>query len=68
MRYSLDLHIPTCNLTLYQKGAFFFGIKLFNHLPQTMKRLSVDIKVFKSALLRFLKQHYFYSVEEYFQL
>jgi hypothetical protein len=67
-RYNLDLHLPTCNLTLYHKGAYFSGIKLFNHLPQTLKHLSVDIKVFKPALLRFLKQHYFYPVEEYFQL
>jgi len=67
-RYNSDLHLPTCNLTLFQKGAYFSGIKLFNHLPQTLKCLSVDIKAFKLALLRFLKQHYFYSVEEYFQL
>ena len=67
-RFNLDLHLPTCNLTLYQKGAYFSGIKLFNHLPQSLKHLSNDIKVFKPALLRFLKQHSFYSVEEYFQL
>jgi len=67
-RYNSDLHLPTCNLTLYQRGVYFSGIKLFNHLPQTLKCLSVDIKAFKLALLRFLKQHYFYSVEEYLQL
>jgi hypothetical protein len=67
-RHNSDLHLPTCNLTLYQKGAYFSGIKLFNHLPQTLKGLSADIKVFKPALRRFLKQHCFYSVEEYFQL
>jgi hypothetical protein len=67
-RFNLDLQLPTCNLTLYQKGAYFSGIKLFNHLPQTLKRLSIDIKVFKPALWRFLKQHYFYSVDKYFQL
>jgi hypothetical protein len=67
-RFNLDLHLPTCNLTLYQKGAFFSGIKLFSHLPQTLKRLSIDIKAFKPALQRFLIQHSFYSVDEYFQL
>jgi hypothetical protein len=67
-RYNSDLHLPTCNLTLYRKGAYFSGIKLSNHLPQILKCLSVDIKVFKSALLRFLNQHYFYSVEGYLQL
>ena len=56
-RYNSNLHLPTCNLTLYQKGAYFSGIKLFNHLPQTLKRLSNDIKAFKPALVRFLKLH-----------
>jgi hypothetical protein len=37
-------------------------------LPQNLKGLSADRKVFKPALLRFLKEYYFYSVEEYFQL
>ena len=68
MRYNSDLHLPTWNLTLYQRGVYFSGIKMFNHLPQTLKCLSVDIKAFKLALLRFLKQHYFYSVEEHLQL
>jgi len=68
MRYNSHLQFPTCNLTLYQRGVYFSGIKLFNHLPQTMKCLSVDIKAFKLALLRFLRQQYFYSVEEYLQL
>jgi hypothetical protein len=63
MRYNSDLHRPTWNLTL---NFYFSGIKLFNHLPQKLKGLSADIKVFKPALLRFLKEYYFYSVEEYF--
>jgi hypothetical protein len=54
MRHNLDLHLPTCNLTLYQKGAYFSGIRLFNHLPQTLKYLSGDIKVFKPALVFFM--------------
>jgi len=62
-RFNLDLHLPICNLTLYQKGAYFSGIILFNHLPLSLKRLSNDIKVFKPALQRFLKQHS-YSIEE----
>ena len=67
-RFNLDLHLPTCNLTLYQKGVYYSGIKLFNHLPQTLKRLSNDIRAFKPALIKFLKHHSFYTVEDYFQL
>jgi hypothetical protein len=62
-RHNLHLHHPTCNLTLYQKEAYFSEIKLFNYQLHLLKYLSGDIKVFKPALLRFLKQHYFYSVD-----
>ena len=29
-RSNINLHLPVCNLTLFQKGAYFSGIKLFN--------------------------------------
>jgi hypothetical protein len=62
-----NLHLPVCNLTLFQKAAYCSGIKLFNHLPQKIKSLSNVIKLFKPALKRFLNLHSFYSVEEYFE-
>jgi len=31
-RSNLNLHLPVSNLTLFQKGTYFSGIKLFNHL------------------------------------
>jgi len=27
-RYNSDLHLPTANLTVFQKGVFYFGIKM----------------------------------------
>jgi hypothetical protein len=66
-RSNINLHPLVCNLTIFQKGAYSSGIKLFNHLPLKVKSLSNDIKLFKSALKRFLKLHSFYSVEEYFE-
>jgi hypothetical protein len=65
--FNINLHLPVCNLALFQKGAYFSGIKLFNHLPLQIKRLSNNIKLFKSALKKFLTLHSFYSVEEYFE-
>jgi hypothetical protein len=62
---NINLHPPICNLTLFQKGAQYSGIKLFNHLPPSIKNLSNEIKLFKPALKRFLLLHLFYSVEEY---
>ena len=35
-RFSSDLHTPTVNLT-FQKGPFYFGIKVFNYLPTSIK-------------------------------
>ena len=36
-RSNINLHPPVCNLTIFQKGAYFSDIKLFNHLPQKQK-------------------------------
>jgi hypothetical protein len=66
-RSNTNLHLPICNLTAFQKGAYYSGIKLFNHLPQKIKNLSNEIKLFKPTLKRFLNLHTFYSVEEYFE-
>ena len=31
-RYDSDLHLPIENLTIFQRGAYYFGIRIFNHL------------------------------------
>jgi hypothetical protein len=37
-------------LTKFNKGAFILGIKVFNHLPQTIKMMATVESRFKSAL------------------
>jgi hypothetical protein len=64
-RFSSDLHTPTANLTTFQKGPFYFGIKVFNHLPTSIKKTSHDINQFRSVLKSILLINSFYS-EEYF--
>ena len=64
-RYSSHLHIPTVHLTKYQKGVYYSGIRVFNHLPQNIKNLSWDVKKFKSAVNKFLLVGSFYTLEEY---
>ena len=39
-RQKNDLHLPHVSLTIYQKGVFLFGIKVFNALPMTIKDIS----------------------------
>jgi hypothetical protein len=53
-------------LTTSQKGTYYFGIKVFNNLPPSIKTPSHDTKGFRSALKRFLLLNSFYYLEEYF--
>jgi hypothetical protein len=42
--------IVQSHLSVYQKGAHYTGIKVFNRLPVPIKQLSHDTKQFKMAL------------------
>jgi len=64
-RQTFDLYIPTANLTMYQKGVYYSGIKIYNHLPTAIKDLSDDKNTFKVALKKYLLHNSFYSLEEY---
>jgi hypothetical protein len=66
-RYRYNLHVPNTNLSKYQKGVYYTGIKLFNNLPPTIKSLNDDIQgnKFKPAQKGYLISHSFYSVEEF---
>ena len=39
-RQTFDLYVPTANLTIYQEGVCYSGIKIYNHLPTAIKDLS----------------------------
>jgi len=65
-RFSSDLHTPTAHLTPFQKGPFYYGIKVFNHLPTSIKNTSQDTNQFRSVLKSFLLINSLYSLEEYF--
>ena len=64
-RQTFDLYVPTADLTVYQKGVYYSGTKIYNHLPTSIKDLSDDNK-FKLAVKRYLLHNSFYSLEEYF--
>ena len=67
-RFSSDLHTLTANLITFQKGPFYFGIKVFNHLPTGIKNTSRNIKQFRSVLKSFHLINSFYLLKEYFTL
>jgi hypothetical protein len=64
-RQKYNYHLPSSNLSLFQKEVYFTGIKMFNNLPQSIKNLSNGTKQFKSALKNYLHAHSFYSIDEY---
>jgi hypothetical protein len=67
-RQKYNYHLPSSNLSLYEKWVYFTGIKVFNNLPQSMKNLSNDNKQFKPALKNYLHAQSFYSIDEYFSV
>ena len=62
-----NFYHPLADLTVYQKGAHYMGIKIFNNLLPYIKGMSNKIKKFENCLKQFLHVHSFYSLEEYFQ-
>jgi hypothetical protein len=46
-RSANKLHVPAANITKYKKGACYMGTKIFNHLPNHIKGLVNEKKVFK---------------------
>ena len=64
-RYNSDLDLPTANLTIFQKGVFHSGIKMYSNLSQSLKELSHDVRQFRLALKIILLKNAFYSLEEY---
>jgi len=65
-RQTFDLYTPAANFTIYHKGAYYQGIKIYNHLPKTIKDLSGEKNNFKLALKTYLLHNSLYSLKEYF--
>jgi len=63
-----NLYLPQANLTIYQKGAYYSEIKIFNNLPLEIKNIGGNKKMFKIALKKFLYTYSFYTREEYLSL
>jgi hypothetical protein len=67
-RQNANFHHPSVNVTKYQKGVYYLGIKLFNMFPSYIKAKSDNPKKFKVALQKFLFENSFFSLDEYFEL
>jgi hypothetical protein len=60
-RQHTNFHHPTSNLTKYQKGIYYSGVRVYNNLPPHIKDIADDPKNFELQLKRFLCLHSFYS-------
>ena len=45
-----NLYFPQANLTIYQKGAYYSGITIFNNLPLEIKNVAGNKKKIKIAV------------------
>jgi hypothetical protein len=54
-----DLRLPQVYLAIYQKGAYYSGIKIFNSFPKPIKDISSKPEKFKIALKHYLLTHSF---------
>jgi hypothetical protein len=63
-RRRLDLHVHFCNTDLFWKSVINREIRLYNKVPDYIKKLEKD-KTFKREFRTFLLQRAFYSVDEY---
>jgi len=52
--HKLDLHVPSVNLTKFQKGVYYSVITLFNFLPLGIKTVAHNTNKFKHELKKFL--------------
>jgi hypothetical protein len=66
-RQHTNLHQPTLNLTGYQQGIYYSGVRVYNNLPSHIKQLLDDPKNFELQLKKFLYLDSFCSLQEYFQ-
>jgi len=61
-----NLYLPQANLAIFQKEAYYLGIKIFNNLPLEIKTVAGNLKKFKIALKQFLYTYSYYTLEKYF--
>jgi len=55
-RHTSNLHLPRAHLSIYQKGIYYPGIKIFNSLPRDIKTYVDNSRSFKEAEKKFCTQ------------
>lgn len=63
-RNTTNFAMPIHHLTLYEKKPCYAGARLFNLLPEQLKRIHQE-RNFKKHLTKWLLEHSFYTLEEF---
>jgi hypothetical protein len=45
----MDIHKTQANLSVYQKGAYYSGVKIFNKFPSDIKNVNGNITKFETT-------------------
>jgi hypothetical protein len=61
------VYTPQANLSVYQKGAYYSGVQIFNKLPSNIKNVNGNITKFKTTFKKFVYAKSFYTLDEYFE-
>jgi hypothetical protein len=61
-----NLYLTPANLAIYQKAAYYLGIKIFHNLPLDIKNVAGNPKKLKITLKQFLYTSCLYTLEQYF--
>jgi len=67
-RQHANFHQPSVNVTKYQKGVYYLGVKVFSMLQSYIKTEFGNPKKFKVVLQKFIYENSLYSLDEYFEL
>lgn len=64
-RHRNDIRHPFLRLTRSRDGTGYYGVKLFNILPEWLK--SLNLNTFKIIIKKYLKKKAFYTIDEFLQ-
>ena len=68
-RQHANFHLSYVNLTKYEKGVYYLGVKVFNMLPTYIKIESDNLQQFKLFLKKFLCENiYTYVLDWYLKV
>jgi hypothetical protein len=60
-----DLHVSSCKTAGFKKRVIIMSVAFYNRVPNKISELG-SLKSFKTGLKKFLLNHMFYSLQEFF--